>query len=217
MNLGTGIFLSSSVLAIVLLYGFTKDRWRWRKIVIRTLFSILILVVGSAAVIALANYWDEIFPVQVGPQTQYAGLKLGMSPQDVMYVKGYPPTVLEEDADVAWKVVKTSELAKGKQATDYRHWSYEQYKSNLNIKFNKERSEVVAISCYSEDKLTRCPLIGNVSDGTSEKDVFRKLAAQAEQRMEGVSKQLRFPSLGVKLWLTKEEVYMLAIYDQQSN
>jgi len=33
MELGTGIFLSSLVLAAVILYGITKDRWRWRSII----------------------------------------------------------------------------------------------------------------------------------------------------------------------------------------
>ena len=63
MDLGTGIFLSTALLAIVLLYGFTKDRWRWRKIIVRTLFSGLLIVAASAAVVALAHYWDELFPI----------------------------------------------------------------------------------------------------------------------------------------------------------
>jgi hypothetical protein len=33
MSVGTGIFLSSVLLAIVILYGVAKDRWRWRRIV----------------------------------------------------------------------------------------------------------------------------------------------------------------------------------------
>jgi len=73
MNLGTAIFLSTALLAIVLLYGFTKDRWRWRKIIVRTLFLGLILIGGSAAVVALAKLWDELFPTQLGRQAQYAG------------------------------------------------------------------------------------------------------------------------------------------------
>jgi len=202
------------------LYGFTKDRWTWRKIVFRTLFFGLILIAGSAAVVALAHYWDELFPTQLGRQLQYAGLKLGMSPQEVMYIKGYPPIVLEEDVDPAWKdflsVIKTNELKQGKKVTDFKHWSYEQYKSNFTVVFNNERTAVVNIRCYSEDKTGRCPPIGNVNDGTSEKDALRKLGGPAEQRIDGVSKSLRFPRLGVQLTLTQEQVYMLEIYDPQS-
>jgi hypothetical protein len=144
MDLGTGIFLSTALLAIVLLYGFTKDRWRWRKIVVRMLFFGLILIAGSSAVLALAHYWDELFPTQLGRQMEYAGLKLGMSPLEVMYIKGYPPIVLEEEVDPAWKgflkVTKTKELEQGKQAADFKHWSYEQHKSNLNVALRRESS-----------------------------------------------------------------------------
>lgn len=218
MDLGTGIFLSTALLATVLLYGFTKDRWRWRKIVVRTLFLGLLLIAGSSAVIALAHYWDELFPTQLGRQTQYAGLKLGMSPQEVMYIKGEPPTVQEEDEarKFLWDT-KTKELKQGKTVSDFKYWSYDQYKSRLDIQFNNERTAVVDIRCYSEDKFERCPSIGSVKDGTSEQDAHRKLGGSAEQRIEGVTKVLRFPRLGVKLSLTQEQVYMLEIYDPQSN
>src|SRR5262245_61539470 len=91
MSLGTGIFLSSLVLATVILYGFTKVRGRWGKMIGWTL---LVVIGGVAAVTAIGQirqYWEEWFPPQLGRQTQYAGLKLGISPQEVMYIKGYPP------------------------------------------------------------------------------------------------------------------------------
>ena len=210
MDLGTGIFLSTALLAIVLLYGFTKDRWRWRKIVVRTLFSGLLLLAGLAAVVALAHYWDELFPTQLGRQTQYAGLKLGMTPQEVMYVKGYPPVVLDDDNPGSdWlSQIKTEKLEKGKKVTDFKHWEFGQYKSRIDVEFNNERTAVVTIQCYSEDKFARCPPIGSLKDGTSEQDAHRKLGGPAEQRIDGVMKALRFPRLGVMLWLTQEHVCM---------
>lgn len=217
MDLGTGVFLSSVLLAIVLLYGFTKDRWRWRKIIGRTALFALLLIAGSAAIIAIVQYWDEIFPAQLQQQTQYAGLKLGMSPQEVMYIKGYPAEVLEEVADPAWKGIlkntKTKELKEGKKIADYQHWAYDEYKLYLKVEFNSERTKVVGIRCYSEDKFGRCPAVGSVRDGVSEKDALRKLGGPAEQRIDDATKSIRFPGLGVKLWLTQEQVYMLEIYD----
>ena len=72
---------------------------------------------------------------------------------------------------------------------------------------------MVDISCYTEDKFARCPPVGSVKDGTSEQDAHRKLGGPAEQRIDGVTKVLRFPRLGVTLWLTQEKVYTIAIYD----
>lgn len=221
MDLATGIFLSSALIALVLLYGFTKDRWRWRKIVSRTLLTCITLVVGIGGAIVMAQYWDEIFPIKLARQTQYAGLKIGTTPDEVMYIKGYPPFVLvEEKSDPAWKgwlkVIKTGELEKGRKATDYVYWSYNHYKYNLNIVFNEERTAVVAIQCHSEDKLFRCPSVGAITDGTTEQQALRKLAARAEQRIDGVSKMLRFPELGVKLLLSQEQVYVVEVYDPKS-
>jgi len=39
----------------------------------------------------------------------------------------------------------------------------------------------------------------------------------AERRIDGTTKTLRFPDLGVTLNLTKEQVYMLEVYDPKSN
>ena len=36
MTLGTGISLSMVVIAVVALYGITRDRWNWRRFVKRT-------------------------------------------------------------------------------------------------------------------------------------------------------------------------------------
>lgn len=222
MELDTGIFLSAALIALILLYGFTKDRWRWRTIIGRTFLLAIVLIAGLGAAIAIAQYWDHLFPTKLVRQTQYAGLKLGMRPDEVMYIKGYPPVVLgEEHTDPQFKgsfqVIKTGELPKGKKVTDYRYWSYDAYKHNFNVIFNDQRTAVVGIQCYSEDKLSRCSPIGNVADGVGEQEALRKLGSRAEQRIDGVSKAIRFPDLGVKLTLTQEVVYFLEVYDPKSD
>jgi hypothetical protein len=118
MELGTAVFLSSITVSLVLLYGFTKDRWPWRRIISRTLIGILILVAISGALIVAAHYWDQLVPTQIARQTEYGGLRLGMSRDEVAYVKGFPPTVIADDLNEGpWQacgVLKASELPKGK-------------------------------------------------------------------------------------------------------
>jgi hypothetical protein len=63
MSLGTGIFLSSLVLATVILYGITKDRWPWRRIVSHTartlaLFALAAIVVMAAIAIDVQYYYE---------------------------------------------------------------------------------------------------------------------------------------------------------------
>jgi hypothetical protein len=145
----------------------------------------VVLIVGVSAAVAIVQHWDYLFPTKLGRQTQYAGLKLGMSPKEVMYIKGFPSTVLgEESTDPTMKgwflVINTKELEKGKEVTDYANWSYNYDKHNLNVEFDGARTAVIAIQCYSEDKLTRCPSIGDVTDGAKE-----GRASQARQPRRG--------------------------------
>jgi len=93
MSIGTGIFLGVLSIAIVLLYAVTKDRWHWRKIARRFGFgSIALLVLLLFA--GISTYiW---YKLPLAHQTQYAGLALGISPDEVVYRKGPPDQVLEE-------------------------------------------------------------------------------------------------------------------------
>jgi hypothetical protein len=82
------------------------------------------------------------------------------------------------------------------------------------INFNNERTAVVTISCFSFDKVARCPPIGSLKDGASEQDVLRKLErVPFEERIYDSRKVLTFPRLGVKLTLRQDRVGMLTVYD----
>lgn len=48
MSLPTAIFLSSCLIALVILYGFTKDRWPWKKISL-ALGGLLVLLIAGLA------------------------------------------------------------------------------------------------------------------------------------------------------------------------
>jgi hypothetical protein len=255
MELGTGIFLSSALIALVLLYGFTKDRWRWRKNLGEMLGGAIVAGSVVVVVVAIGQYWEKWFPPQLGRQTQYAGLKLGMSPQEVMYIKGNPPGVFGEEstsilagfrqqypqyndlsdvqlADALYKKFysdmpreqfdkkiaaqqpkSTDKLEKDKKVTDYMAWFYKQYKYSIVVTFNDKRTALTSIICHSDDGFDHCPSIGNVSDGTSEQDALRKLGTPAEQDIDGVTKTMRFPQVGVILRLRRERVFMLEVYD----
>jgi hypothetical protein len=53
MTLGTGIFLASLVLGSILLFGLTKDRWNWAKILRRFAFGSLgLTAVGIVTILA---------------------------------------------------------------------------------------------------------------------------------------------------------------------
>lgn len=86
MTLGTGVFLAALCFGIIFLYSKTKDRWNWKKISLITGLSTLgplILII----VWIYANEWIDDLPKV---QNEYAGIQLGQSSADVIFLKGKP-------------------------------------------------------------------------------------------------------------------------------
>jgi hypothetical protein len=213
MSIGWGIFLSSLILSAVILYGVTKDRWNWRKTA-RTVglgvVSVLVLAIGTWGVIYV---WDQL-PVSVSKQTQYAGLRIGMPQDEVMYIKGYPPTVFGEAENEGWQpLIETKKLEQGKKVQDYREWSYEISGGRIDVEFDADKKAIIVISCYSSDRLRRCPSIGGISDGNTEQEVTHKLGKADSARIEGVTKSLYYKKLGIYFVLAQEQVYTLGVND----
>jgi hypothetical protein len=92
MSVGLGIFLSTLVMALLLLYAITRDRWNWER-------GFRVVVLATWAISSLAGMgvvgfyvWKRSFPIV---QTEYWGLRLGMSMGEVQQVKGKPDVVMK--------------------------------------------------------------------------------------------------------------------------
>jgi hypothetical protein len=68
-------------------------------------------------------------------------------------------------------------------------------------------STVLSIACYSEDKIYRCPAIGDVKDGTSEAELLRKLGTPSRSQIKDATKSGEYDEIGVEFKLEKETVY----------
>lgn len=211
MELGTAVFLSSITLCVVLLYGFTKDRWSWRRIIFRTFMGMVILAVTGGALIVVAQYWDQIFPTKLMRQTEYAGVRLGMSRDEVRYVKGLPTNVVTDDVNVgSFGTFKLSELPQGKTINDFPLWSYYDSNHYIGVAFGKGKT-VLSIACYSKERIYRCPEIGGVQDGTSEAELLRKFGAPSRSQIKGATKSLEYNDIGVEFGLEMEKIYRLLV------
>ena len=217
MSIGTGIFLSSLLLAIVILYGITKDRWAWRRIVKRTVLALVGLIFLGALAGAGFYAWEQI-PVRLQQQTKYANVRIGMSQDEVNYVKGYPPQVqgpAETEGDLkGWKIiVETKNLKKGKSIKDYVDWTYKSSSYRVSVEFDPKEKAVIAVECYSKDNWHRCPTIAGIADGDSEQEVIRKFGQPDSSEISGRTKSLYYSKIGVFFRLVQERVYMLGIND----
>jgi len=92
MTIGTGIFLSSVVLSLVIIFISTKDRWNWKRIILWPTIVLLILaVLGGIGAYVYSNiskrphiadsFWD---------------ISLNKKMADIKFLKG-EPTRIDKD------------------------------------------------------------------------------------------------------------------------
>jgi len=80
MSLGLGIFLSAVFLGIIALFLATRDRWNWRKIVLRPICAVLVLSILGGIGFYVYN--------RPKPQTSFWGISLDSTEADVKFTKG---------------------------------------------------------------------------------------------------------------------------------
>jgi hypothetical protein len=217
MSIGTAIFLSGLLFALVGLYAATRDRWRWRLIVKRLAITVgivlLLLIAGGVGLYV----WNQI-PTTVHQQTEYARVKIGASPDEVNYIKGSPTTVFGETskdpAYAGWQeMIEVGKIEKGKTFRDYRDWSWTERSSRIDVTFNPEKTAVIAVQCYSTDRQSSCPFIEGVGDGSREEEVTKRFGAADDSKITGPTKRMSYKKLGVFFVLEQQTVYMLGIND----
>lgn len=134
MELGTGIFLSSLFLGVVALFTVTKDRWNWKKVSLYVFgVPIAVILIGGGSYYVYYQY--EQRPIA---QTEYLGLKLGMSKEDVLTIKGLPlvlkvhdarPTIDEQKLPEGWTQVPSWLKANASEALSADEWVYQKKSS----------------------------------------------------------------------------------------
>jgi hypothetical protein len=88
MTIGTAIFLSAVVFALVALFGLTRDRWSWRKIIKVALVFVASVCLCIGTVVTYLRWPERLQPV-----SEYFGVTLGMQMKEITYIKGYPANV----------------------------------------------------------------------------------------------------------------------------
>jgi hypothetical protein len=185
------------------------------------LFELMIIAITAATVGAafgIFSFKELIFPLQT--QTEYAGLRLGMSMEEVNYVNGIPDAVLgpleEEGEFEGWQtIINVKDFDKRQHVEEFDDWSFDQPLRRIDLTFDKDKHLLIAIQCYSSDRNGRCPAIGGIKDGNSEQSILDKLGKPNISKIEGISKQIDYTTLGVQFYLTQQTVYLLGIHDKR--
>lgn len=92
MSIGTSIFLLLLFLGLTFLFIKTKDRWDWKRIIVRPIIIIVSLslfaTVGIICYIEISNMPEEI--------STFWGISLGSTRNDVQLLKGEPTSKFSE-------------------------------------------------------------------------------------------------------------------------
>ena len=185
MTTGSGIFFSFMIVSIVILYGFTRDRWRWRRIVTIVLMVFFVIVSSVGMYVGIAYWW------QLQPQVQDAlwDLKIGMPVDEVLFKKGEPTT------------------KEGEKAYIYT----EKYSETYNILFNDGR--IKAIFLYPKDN--SFVDIQGIEKGETYEDIERKFGVPDSISIstDKLVRLISFDRYHVFFGLQKNRVEVFGIYD----
>jgi hypothetical protein len=221
MSLGLGIFLSSLLVVSALVYRWNRDRWNWRRIGRWTAGVACLLLLAAAGLTLYA--WLENQP---GPQTEYYGIALGASRDEVTYRLGMPTGVYAPtEGDCAdptqkpwcqWQeVIALSDLPAGKRIHDYAEWFFE-VKPRVTVRFDGD-GRVNGIECYWSEEtygvLDRCEDVLGLGTRATEETVISRLGEPQHAELDGFVKTMDYPQFNVQLLLTKGQVYMLVVKD----
>jgi hypothetical protein len=121
MDIGTGIFLSSLVLASLALFAFTKDRWPWRRIFLWP----LLIVLGLSILGFSVYYIFRAYESRPKPVTEFKGFKLGEKFSDAVFRHGLPKRSETLKVEDLAKYIVDNAHRKGtpdfeKASTDYK-------------------------------------------------------------------------------------------------
>lgn len=211
MTLGTGLFFGAIFLGLVYLFVNTQDKWNWKKIAFFSVIipiSILIVLLGGLRVSEQIEY---AFPKQLAKQDGMNRVKIGMSKDEVLYVRGQPTQVLgalnKTSNGYKWREVIDA-LSMGSKVKEYDSWQYLDAQENyLTIDFDLSTSKVTSIDCRrGEESIGVSCNIEGLMTGTSEENAIKMLGKPENYKFKGNIKILYYPSKNLEIYLEKEEV-----------
>lgn len=186
MSLGLGVFLSSILLSVTLIYLRTRDHWRWRKIALW--FGIV--TVGLPALVAGTYFTYQFYQNQPVRATELNGITVGAAKRDVLFLKGKPNL--------------------GQDTNNWVYWSEENVDRVLTIvEFHKDIVKTVAQMGSSYIA------INGVRIGDSYQSVIDRLGKPdiVSYASNGTGRLLSFKAIRTAIGFEKGEVDYLAVYD----
>lgn len=185
MEVGTGIFLGLSSIALVWLFAVTRDRWRWKRIALWSAATFVLPAVAFATWLLLDDYRLS----QPRVQREYEGLAIGEAQADVKFKKGEPSRV--EDGFWLYDPGSTSPLL-------IVGWH------EGRVRFVMSHGENVSFSA-----------VQSIGRGDSQETIVARFGKpdHVSTSADGLSRWLSFAKYGVAFQLERNSVISAGVYD----
>jgi len=185
MDIGTGIFLGMASLSVIALYIATRDRWKWRRIIVRggAGFCALLLVIWGGLA-ATAAYENRIVSVHA-----YQGLLVTDSKPDVRFKKGEPTEISKEI------------------------WAYPSDAQALDTVVLFSGEQIRAI--FYGGTCTYCNTLNGMNIGTGYDTVIEKLGqpTTVSSSKDGLSRYLSFKDTNMVVRMARGRVDAVGVYN----
>ncbi len=207
MSLGLAVLVSTLTISLVLLYHWGHLSVAKCLIVVGIAVSGLLLVAGG--VIGYRYY--ESRPII---QVEYDGISLGMTMDEVVYVKSIPDAVKitpPNDGKTHFTPdIKIGDIEGGKRFTDYLRWTYGTMtaegfsKSFLLVDFDSDK-KVSTIRCVSGCNILK------ITNDMSEESVVDRLGNPERESIWTGTKTLDYPRLNLSISLREKKVSYIEV------
>lgn len=188
MTVGEGVFFGLLVGSLVALYIATRDRWRWRKILIWVL-AICLVPVAAVAIWVGVDRWSETRPRFVA---EYWELRPGMSTEEVLFRKGAP----------------------SKKETAY--WVYMEESDKVgHVVGIKDRKVRFVIAFTRDGDSVYLPTLQGIGSLSSSEDLKAHFGEPdgISVSEDGTRRHLSFSKFGVTFQLERNRVKSVGIFD----
>ena len=188
-------------------------------IVIKRLGKWVLWLIAALAVLGCliaGGYWTRDYIAnRPHPAKRYADLNLGDTQKEVLYALGPPPAFIDftpaNDGNMfpGFRVVDGKDVNEKVTYNSSTGWMYGDQR-RIDVDFDKPGGRVVSIACFSESSYL-CPALYGLRTGSVEDDVLSQLGKPGSEKLDGVTKTMRYPQYNLVVLLEKRRVYMLKL------
>lgn len=208
MSLGSGIFLSSLVIAFTLLLIHKLQNGKHIRFSLKVVFCILFIACGFVIGYSVVKEIGKL----TAP-TEFAGVRFGMTKDEILYEMGQPTKTINFDGGIVIPPELVNSLIFDKEK---HHWNYDKNDYALDVFFDLKTNKVNQVSCYYAPEFNPIGIkyckFKNIGLGASEEEVIENFGTPSDSKFSGIGmKFLTYEKLNTHIALLRKVVTHITV------